>query len=52
MFQEIHVVVGKIDPYLNSVKRLIIFWRNEPEATDMFAVLKILSDEEKDKISV
>ena len=52
MFEEIHVVVGKIYPYLNSVKGLIVFGRNEPEATDVLAVGEIFSEEEKHKICV
>ena len=52
VLQEVHVVVGKIHPNLNSVERLIVFGRNEPEAADVLAVLEIFSQEEKDKVGV
>jgi hypothetical protein len=52
VFQEVHVVVGKIYPNLNSVERLIVFGRNESEATDVLTVLKIFTKEEKHKVGV
>lgn len=52
MFQKIHVVVGEIYPNLNSVKRLIVFGRNEPETIDVLAVLEIFTKEKEDKVSV
>lgn len=50
--EDFYVLIVKVDPNLDSVEGLKRFGRDEAETIDSFGVVKVLPEEEEDKISV